>query len=91
MKQQLSVCSLLLLYKAKKQNLPHAGKKRIKNFRFKWSSEAMWLAITDIQQSKLSKKKAAAYYGVPKTNYFQFQLGLFWLGKIRLMKNSSLQ
>ena len=42
----------------------------------------MQLAISDIQQSKLSKKKAAAYYGVPKTN-FQFQR-CFWLGKIQV-------
>ena len=42
----------------------------------------MQLAISDIQQSKLSKKKSAAYYGVPKTNYFQFQLGCFGLEKI---------
>ena len=32
----------------------------------------MHLAISEIQQSKLRKKKIAAYYGVPKTDYFQF-------------------
>ena len=64
-----SVCSLLLLYKAKKQKC-HYMLKKTKKFRFKWSSEAMQLAISDIQQSKLSKKKSAAYYSVPKENYF---------------------
>ena len=68
-----SVCSLLLLYKAKKQDCYHMVKKKTKKFRFKWSSEAclkMQLAISDIQQSKFTKKKAAAYYGVPNTTYF---------------------
>ena len=56
-----SVCSLLSLYKAKKQNcLDMLKKKRTKKSRFKWSSEAMQLTISDIQQSKLSKTKAAA-------------------------------
>ena len=64
--------------------------KKTKKFRFKWYSEAMQLAIFDIQQSKLSKKTSAAYYGEPKTNYFQFQPGCFWLGKIRLLKILSL-
>ena len=52
--------------------------------------ELMQLAISDIQQCKLSKKKSTAYYGVSKTNYFFFQLGCFWRGKIGFMKNSSL-
>ena len=70
--------------KLRSRNVTTCLKKTTK-FRFKWSSEAMQLAISDIQQSKLGKKKSAGYYGVPKTNYFQFQLGCFWL-----MKNSSL-
>ena len=38
-----------------------------KSSRFNWSSESMQLAISDIREGKSSKKKAAAYYGVPKT------------------------
>ena len=30
----------------------------------------MQLAISDILESKLSKKEFAAYYDAPKTNYF---------------------
>ena len=40
-------------------------KKITKKHRFKWSSEAMQLAISDIRRGKLSKKKAALY--APKT------------------------
>ena len=79
-----SVWSLLLLYKAKKQKMsPHVGKKRTKKFRFKWSSETMQLAIFEIQQSKLSKKKSAAYYGVPKTIFFNFNWAVLGWKKLK--------
>ena len=32
-------------------------------------SEAMQVAISDIRRGKLSKKKAAVYYDVPKQHY----------------------
>ena len=43
----------------------------------------MQLAISDIQQSKFSKKKDAAYYGVPNTfqQLFSISTGLFLTGK----------
>ena len=46
------------------------GRRKInesKRSRFQWSSRVMQHAISDIQQGKLSEKKAAAHYGAPKT------------------------